>query len=407
MYINENKINRIVEKHLYKLIKEENNDTINTDELNQNFIDKNRKNRGGAQQYIGKGLLKGAATAAGALALGGMTGMSRAGGILAILGLGKVGLNLGRNLIALNRVKNLKFPMTASSAMEYAKFAAAERAEAQEMCKKIQQSLQNAIAAYNKAYGQNLDTQNSKVFGDMEAKFQDRGKEDSVMVDWDRDFSNINAGQNESRIYESETEQLNKNTSVVPAANFLTQFKQMGENEAINNIIFPLRKEYTQAYGLWMQWTRYINVLVHAYGKDGITWEAVINSNNMSNTEGMIKKFMSDKLGIKTANDVNSYSGKNKESKLTVRVKSLNYKMGKKYYTLFKDVSSQKYYAVPQISMIGNTRLQQEMPLSMNIRPNMILKEIPTEDGKTICLLGQNVLQYIKPIMNNGIVQEI
>ena len=389
MYINEHKINRIVEKHLHKLIKEDvyagSNSSTNDDEFNQQYIDKNRKNRPeswGTQ--AGKFLMKGGAIAAGAGILGKMTGMRGAAGILAALGIGKLGLKLGKNLIALKRVKNLEFPRTAANAMEYAKFAAAERMEAQELCKKLQQSLQNAISAYNKQYKQDLDTQNTKYFGDMEATFQDRGKEDSVLVDWDRDFSNVNAGQNESRIYENSAKDLNQSTQIVPATDFLVQFKGMKKNEAMTSI----------------------NVLVHAYGQEGLTWDAVINSNNMSNAESMIKTFMRDKLGIKTGGDVNSYTGKNKASKLTVRVKSTNYMMGKVAYTLLKDDSSPKYYAIPQFTRIGNVNLTKEMPLNLNIRPSMIKKEIPTQDGKTVYLLTQQAQGYVKPIMNNGQTQD-
>jgi hypothetical protein len=411
MYINEHKINRIVEKNLHKLIKEDfhagSNSNTNDDEFNQQYIDKNRKNRPDSWgTQTGKFLLKGGAIAAGAGILGSMTGLGGPVGVLAALGIGKLGLKLGKNLIALNRVKKLEFPRTAANAMEYAKFAAAERMEAQELCKKLQQSLQNAISAYNKAYSQDLDTQNTKFFGDMEAKFQDRGKEDSVLVDWDRDFSNVNAGQNESRVYENSAKDLNQSTQIVPATNFLAQFKGMGVSEAMTRVIFPLRKKYTEAYGLWMQWTRYINVLVHAYGQEGLTWDAVINSNNMSNTESMVKTFMRDKLGIKTGRDVNSYTGKNKASKLTVRVKSTSYMMGKVAYTLLKDDSSPKYYAIPQFTRIGSVILTKEMPLNLNIRPSMIKKEIPTQDGKTVYLLTQQAQGYVRPIMNGGKAQE-
>ena len=114
MYINEHKINRIVEKNLHKLIKEDfyagSNSNTNDDEFNQQYIDKNRKNRPDSfGTQAGKFLLKGGAIAAGAGILGNMTGMKGAAGILAALGIGKLGLKLGKNLIALkmNQVKKL------------------------------------------------------------------------------------------------------------------------------------------------------------------------------------------------------------------------------------------------------------------------------------------------------------
>lgn len=408
MQINEEKINKLVERNLYRLLKEDFKKSLNGEDFDQQFIEKNRKNRpGNWKKQTGVGLLKGAAVAAGAAAVGGVLGVPGGGGILAILGLGKLGFKLGRNLLALNRVKQLKFPLTAASAMEYAKFAAAERVEAQELCKKLQQNIQNAIAAYNKAYKGTIDTQNNSFFGNTQAKFQDRGKMDSVTVDWDKDFTNKNAGQNESKIYESEAGDLNAKTFVISANDYFNEFQKIGASEAFYNVIDPLKGEYVDAYGLWMQWTRYINVLVHTYGEEGLTWDAVINSNNMSNVESMVKTFMKDKLGIKTGGDVNTYSGGNKELKMTVRVKSTNYVIGKIAYTLLKDDSSPKYYAAPQFTVINSTRIQQEMPLTMVIKPDMIKREIPTKDGKTVYLLSNDVLRYIKPIMNGGTAQEI
>ena len=127
----------------------------------------------------------------------------------------------------------------------------------------------------------------------------------------------------------------------------------------------------------------------------------------MSNVESMVKTFMKDKLGIKTGGDVKTYSGGNKEIKMTVRVKSTNYIIGKIAYTLLKDDSSPKYYAAPQFTVINSTRIQQEMPLTMVIKPDMIKREIPTKDGKIVYLLSNDVLRYIKPIMNGGTAQEI
>lgn len=395
MFINENKINSIVEKNIRKLIKED------FYYGSRDGVDSSEETEDRRKPMLPKNSFSADKISNGAGLLAGMSGMGPVG-VLAVLGLGAIGYKLGKNLIALNRVKKLEFPRTVSNAMEYAKFASAERNEAQELCKKLQQNLQNAISAFNKEYGQDLDTQNQQIFGGMETTFQDRGKTDRVSVDWDKDFSSVNAGQNESRIYESEIGDLNKKTSIISPSQFLSQMEAIDENEAIQSIIFPLRKEYTDAYGLWMQWTRYINVLVHAYEKQGLTWDVVINSYKESNPKDIVKDFIKNKLGVATNNDINSYKGKNKENRLIVRVKSTNYMLGKTPYTLLKDDTSPKYYALPQFTSIKGVVLTKEMPLNFNFKTNMVKRTLPTQDGKTVYLLSQEAINYIFPIMSGN-----
>lgn len=399
MFINENKINSIVEKHIRKLIKED------FYYGSRDGVDSSEKTEDRRKPMLPKNSFSADKISNGAGLLAGMSGMGPVG-VLAALGLGAIGYKLGKNLIALNRVKKLEFPRTVSNAMEYAKFASAERNEAQELCKKLQQNLQNAISAFNKEYGQDLDTQNQQIFGGMETTFQDRGKTDRVSVDWDKDFSSVNAGQNESRIYESEIGDLNKKTSIISPSQFLSQMEAIDENEAIQSIIFPLRKEYTDAYGLWMQWTRYINVLVHAYEKQGLTWDVVINSYKESNPKDIVKDFIKNKLGVATNNDINSYKGKNKENRLVVRVKSTNYMLGKTPYTLLKDDASPKYYALPQFTSIKGVVLTKEMPLNFTFKTNMVKRTLPTQDGKTVYLLSQEAINYISPIMSGNQIQD-
>jgi hypothetical protein len=288
--------------------------------------------------------------------------------------------------------------------MEYAKFAAAERAEAQDMCKKIQMSLQNAISGYNKAYNQNLDTNDNTIFGGEKATFQDRNKEASVSVNWDKDFSNKNAGQNESKIYEDyqSMQSLNQQTYITSAEDFYQQFQQMQQQDAINSIIVPLKEEYVKAYGLWMQWTRYINVLVHTYGDDGLTWEVVINSNNSSDSKSIIKQFLKNKLGIKDSQTADSYQSKNAINVITARVKVLSYPIGKTTYVLVKDINSASYYALPYFSDIEGVQITKEMPLNISISRDMIKSTSSTKDGKKVNILSPNIMNNISLIKDNN-----
>lgn len=460
MHINKNKIETIVSETLHRFLNEaptmqnqntmqngntmQNQNTMlgnnqNNTQQNQSVqdIDDVRKNRpGNTKQQLGQTLKKGVFGAAGigvgmgalgaamGVAAGGMAGMT---GILMVLGLGSLVANLAGNLMALKRAKELKFPRTIHNAMEYAKFAAAERAEAQDMCRKIQQNLQNAIAAYNQKFNKDLDTSDGSVFGNETAEFQDRGQTQNVNVDWDRDFTNVNAGQNESRLYEdyNSAEDANRAVQILDTQHFVNKFAQMQEDQALQ-AIEELKKQYKEAYGLWMQWTRYINVLVHIWNKEGLTWEVVINSNKNADTKSMIKNFLQQKLGI--GEDGSDYQPSNQSQQnniLNLRVSVLDYPVVETvqqqmrngstrnvkqqvHYILFKDPKKKIYYAAPKNNNLIQFSLNKEMPITLNFNKNMLTgKKIPTQDGKTIYVLNNNGIKALKPVTNNGQTQTI
>ena len=443
MYINENRLNNIIDKNINKYILEawgnqgfgnQGFDANNQNtEFTQDTVDTNRKNRPantstqllkgagkGVATYVGAGLGAGVVGTMLGMSAGAMTVMS---GVFAALGVGALVANLAGNIIALKKAQKLKFPKSPYNAMEYARFAAAERTEAQDMCRKLQENIQNAIAAYNQKFDKELDTTDMSVFGNETAEFQDRGQTQQVNVDWDRDFSNINAGQNESRIYEAfnSAEELNKQTKTVDAQNYLNQFQQMQEPQALQ-VIQELKDKYKEAYGLWMQWTRYINVLVHAFKNYGLTWEAVINSNKNTDTKSLIKSFIKQKLNIVDSDDVNSYQPNTKNatySQLSVRIKSLDYPISNggnnnnvQYYVLLKDVKNGTFYAIPKFTEIkngqnGTVPIQKEMPLTLSLKPMSIVGQKRSQDGKTIKLLNQNAAHMLTLMKKGNQIQTI
>lgn len=437
MRLNENRLNEIINENINKYIYEAwgnqgfgNNQNNNQDdnqntEFNQDTVDANRKNRPQSsgneiKKAAGKAALGAAGIGVGMGALGAMMGVAAGGmagmtGILMTVGLGAIAVNLAGNLTALKRAKELKFPRTIYNAMEYAKFAAAERTEAQDMCRKIQENIQNAIAAYNQKFDKDLDTSDTSVFGNETAEFQDRGQTQNVNVDWDKDFTNVNAGQNESRIYEAfnSAEDANRQVTIKSAQDFLTDFQNITEQEALQ-LIQELKQQYKEAYGLWMQWTRYINVLVHMYGKMGLTWEVVINSNNSSNTKSIIKNFLQQKFGI--GMDVNDYKPNNNGvSNLILRVKVLKYSYkapGQKRaqdYVIFRDTKRNTYYGAPITKkfngkkLIDGTQIQKEMPVSIVLTRNMLTGQtFDTSSGQTVNILNDKGIKSIKSTQNNG-----
>ena len=443
MHLNENRLNEIISENINKYIYEawgnqgfgnNQNDSQNT-EFNQDTVDANRKNRPQSSgKEIGKAAGKAALGAAGigigmgalgammGVAAGGMAGMT---GILMTVGLGAIAINLAGNLTALKRAKALKFPRTIHNAMEYAKFAAAERTEAQDMCRKIQENIQNAIAAYNQKFDKDLDTSDTSVFGNETAEFQDRGQTQNVNVDWDKDFTNVNAGQNESRIYEAfnSAEDANRQVTVKSAQDFLTDFQNITEQEALQ-LIQELKQQYKEAYGLWMQWTRYINVLVHMYGKMGLTWEVVINSNKSSNTKSIIKNFLQQKFGINMDADGYQPQKSKQYNILNLRVSVVNYPLNIKVQQnqngtpktitknadclLLKDTKTKTYYAIDKDNFTQQLTFNKEQPFTLNLKNDMFTGQtVKDPNGKIIKILNKNAANGLKPVNNNGQTQTI
>lgn len=436
MYINENELNKIISESIRKHIndaptnKPQNNSGNNKNAgtntntaFNDEYLNKNRQNRPastGAQ--IGKtaGKMVGAYAGAqfGSGLLSGMMDLASGAGqelgnVLTAVGLGGLAIGLINSITALNRAKKFEFPRLPMNAMKYGKYAAAERAIAQNKCKIIQTNIQNAIAAYNKQFNQELDTNDQNTFGYTTAQYQDRGQQKDVDVDFDRDFTNINAGQNES---------FNNNTNLITEAqeptiksaqDFLQDFSNMSQQEALQ-VIEVLKQSYSTEYGVWFQWTRYINVLVQKFSKFGLTWEMVINSNKTSSAQSIISSFLKEKFGIESGDNVNDYQGKNETLKITARVKSLNYKAGNKTYILFKDENSPTYYGV-QTSAFGSyvsgsltptlkdengipSQLSNECKVQLFVSPNLKWKNFTAQNGYKIIALRDaavNKMLYI------------
>lgn len=451
MIINENELRKIVVESVKRNLlseapssnnsspKQNNSQGQNSStEFSDDYVNKNIKNRPAnalGQSVRGAGAGVGAyvgGQAAGGL-LGGMLGASSEtagefGNVLSILGLGAVAAKVIGGLTALTRVKKLKFPRSPMNAMEYAKYAAAQRAMAQDSCKKLQKNIHNAIVGFNKAFPKNQIDSMELNQGMQQATYQDRGQQKNVDVDFDKDFNNINAGQNESRrnkktiseaLDSSQQQQIKQLSEIKTPAEFFNVFSNSNIDDAKNQID-ALKEAYRLAYGEWMEWTRYINVLVHKFEKYGMTWDMVIKSNMQSKPMSIISAFAKKYFNIPETNNINDYQGKNETTEATLRVKSLDYPInqGQKVikYILFRDEKNGNYYAIKKnggktkmVDANGNSiPFVNGMPVTASISPNLISGQKLSSNGYKINILVDGTINRIRPIMDNsGNVVEI
>ena len=393
MKITENQLYEMFSNNLNKILMEapkQQNDGPSIDgNFNQEYVDKNINKRGltGPDapnsskvngKYVGakagKALLGAAGmragTILGAAAMGAMAGIGGAtlalGNVLNVVGLGILAGQFVGNLTALNKLSKLEFPKNPQNAMKYARYAAAERVNAQQICLNIQQNLKNAMVAWNQLFTKTpynyeeynweklLNLIEKQQAGSSKAKFQDRGQNQEVDVDIDKNFTDKNVGQNESiehgMLLEAAGDDY-KNV-VKSVADFKTEFQQ-DPNQALTELVY-IGQAYIQSYGLWMQWTRYINVLVHKFHKYGVTWERVINANNGFGVKNTLITFANELFGTKIpledrdGND--EYVGKYQKQQIVLRVVEPNW--GGKY-TLFQQTKTNAYFATPLLSFVS------------------------------------------------------
>ena len=410
MKITENQLYEMFSNNLNKILMEapkQQNDGPSIDgNFNQEYVDKNINKRGltGPDapnsskvngKYVGakagKALLGAAGmragTILGAAAMGAMAGVGGAtlalGNVLNVVGLGILAGQFVGNLTALNKLSKLEFPKNPQNAMKYARYAAAERVNAQQICLNIQQNLKNAMVAWNQLNPNN--TYNWQMLlnliqgqgGDVKAKFKDRGQNQEVDVDIDKNFTDKNVGQNESiehgRLLEAAGDDY-KNV-VKSVADFKIEFQQ-DPNQALTVLIY-IGQAYIQSYGLWMQWTRYINVLVHKFHKYGVTWERVINANNGFGVKNTLITFANELFGTKIpledrdGND--EYQGSNQTSDVILRLVEPDWGTGARVgryagmsYILLQQDKTNNYFAVEPIGNMRQTMKANEVYSSDN-----------------------------------------
>lgn len=304
----------------------------------------------------------------GGAALAAMTGLGTAsffaGQILAGVGIAALAGNYISNLTAMNKVSKLEFPKNPANAMKYARYAAAERVSAQEICLNVQQNLKNAMNAWNQSFPQekfNWETLLNTIQnqgGETKAKFQDRGQEQQVDANYDMNFTDKNAGRNESTNKGKLTESNDYDKTVKSVGEFKTDFSS-DHDEGLKTLV-GLGQAYIQSYGLWMKWTRYVNVLVHKFQKYGITWERVISANTKFGVKNTLITFANELFGTQIPLDdkeqQQEYRGNSQTQNITLRVIERHWMTGnphsrnRKEYVLLQQEKTNIYFAIQPMS---------------------------------------------------------
>ena len=330
--------------------------------FNQDYVQQNTKNKvldkpnnnGNQTPNRGTQVKQGVKTAAkagmtyggsvlGGAALAAMTGLGTAsffaGQILAGVGITALAANYISNLRAMNNVSKLEFPKNPLNAMKYARYAAAERVSAQEICLNVQQNLKNAMNAWNLQYPNekyNWETIIQLINnngGETKAKFQDRGQEQHVDANYDMNFTDKNAGKNESTNKGKLTES-NDYDKIVKSVGEFKHYFSLDHDEGLETLV-GLGQTYIQSYGLWMKWTRYVNVLVQKFQKYGITWERVISANTKFGVKNTLITFANELFGTQIPLDdkeqQQEYRGNSQGQKIYLRVIDKNYQTNIKY----------------------------------------------------------------------------
>lgn len=284
-------------------------------------------------------------------------------GLLIPVGLGALAMNYLGNARAMGRVSKLKLPNTYNAAFRYAKYAVAERSNAQSICLNVQQNLKNAIDAWNLEYPDKEYTW-EKVLSEIQsagqstkATFDDEESQDTVEVDFDKNFTDKYVGKNESKfimnslLTEAETPDVsNVSKTIKNAAHYQAIFEK---DEALGvKYLTVLGTMYIQAYSLWMKWTRYINKIVNKFKDKGLTWESLIdyNGNIVDKAKIMGANLLNSKLGTNIkpgmTQNTSEYQGTSSIKTLDIRVVEPTYN---RTFTLVQALLNNTYFSIPYV----------------------------------------------------------
>ena len=411
MIIKRDELDRIILENIKRTI----NEDTKEGEFNDEYLEKQQKNRPAEKGLVAKGIGKSAAAGVGgymgANFFGGALNMSTAaangwGMVLGGIGLGMIAARCIENAIALNKVKKLEFPKRPGPALEYAKYAAAERAVAQKDCLTLQQNIKNAIIAYNLVFNEQKTWEN--VQGELhgqKAKFHDRGKQETVDVDFGRNFNDLNTGQNENRKHGKLVEASQPSQQLLSVDEYKRQFQGKSSDEAWEEIK-GIGMAYISVYGTWFQWTRYINVLVYKYKKFGLTWDAVMKSNTTNGRDSIINAFKSKYFG----ENETGYQGKQSKNRRTNEVATCvvindNYSFttaqNADRYIVLQDKKDNAFYAIPRNIFNNVTIPQKGETWNMVKMSNFMNRPKKTQQGGiiyTVQFTASDVQQFLQKV---------
>ena len=197
---------------------------------------------------------------------------------LAIIG-GIVAKSLKRNYF----LKNLKIPKSLEDAKRIAMMAASERAVMQEQCKILQYNYKNAQQAHNELFasmGEEYLLSWSKLSKTLKQNSFTLSRElggGAIKVNADTNFNNKNVTEN--KLYEATFTNDEYATNKFSVEDFKDYFEGKGAGKDLETsvaTVYGIAQLYADAYKIWYEWTRYIQVLIK-YFPENLKWKDIVN----------------------------------------------------------------------------------------------------------------------------------
>lgn len=282
------------------------------------------------------------------------------------------------------RVLQMKLPKFEKNALDYGRYAAAERAYLQQECKKLQTNLNNAMTAYNEIFtGNTINWQTIKTKADGGIAILNNVGNDGnshINVNYGTDFSNKYV--KESIIKEDITNNEQENT----VQNYIDAFNKIIKDYTPDDaqikclsIVIYIAKAYNAVYGLWWKWGHYIGKLCAKFPKT-LTWEKIIDSNRPYSTGEIISHYAKMLLPKEWAQYIPDGRKEEKENEFdnkllktfTFKVSDPEFKISKNFdpqyaqkYTIFQCTENNLFYATKYIKNI-NTDQTYKVTFSKN-----------------------------------------
>ena len=371
--------------------------------FDDNYVSQMQKSsRANSMVGSSKQIMKTLALAFGAGALASMCQMSGMGifTLVSLLGVPSLIRNIAQNAAAWQRVQSMSFPNNANVAKQCAIEAAKNRAIAQQNCIAAQTNFNNALYAFNIVF------QQDKSWNDISAankktsfKVQNGGTEE-VAVQADRDFTDRYTGQNESKRAKTVLkEAFNGQIETKSREDYQHEFMQQQNEAAAWAVVEAAAQLYKQQYGIWMQWTRYINVLVHKFKSYGLTWEYALSPHTkVSSMAGDAIQKIKTSMGFQPSQRNDSpYQPQNASQTIDLVLISTQWSPGYRnsaYYWVFKQPKTNAHFAiqVPQNSAIQCRRYE---TYTLVYSPNLVYTRAKDSKGTPITILVDDAYQYL------------
>jgi hypothetical protein len=330
-------------------------------------------------------------------------------------GIGSIIASAGNSLMRYKNVKQMKLPSSEREALNYARYAAAEREQLQEQCKILQRNVHNAFNAYRtfcKPYDLSWDEIINNVPNKGYVVLGGKSENGQVKVNYKTDFEDRYVKES---VLKETNEGVLTTSAITPTDVFLKQFNEWNSHEEALGVLIYLIKAYNEMYGLWMFWSHYIGKLIAKFPKT-LNWEVVIDSNKNYSTGQIINNFAKAILPKAISQFIPDYQKKSDENKnefddklikqftfiLTNKdYKSLSFdKTNSKHFFLFECEENYQFYALQHTTESDDFFKGKNVDTKWHFKfsKDMVVSTIKTDTNQNIFVLSPSVLKNITEI---------